>query len=147
MDSGREDDVRKDWNAPAVVAMIDGIVRRGSQLVRRGRWLQILSNASLCWETADRGPHAERSLYIRKGRIHPGLQGTVGEEAMAFSSSPAALPRVARAVFTSAAAYDRMRVLTTELRRLTGEGRRVRICPAVGGPVERRGLVRLLSLI
>ena len=141
-----EKDALNDWDAPAVAAMLDGIVRRGSQLVRRGRWLQILSNARLSWETAGPGAYAERTLQIRMGRIDPGDQATTGE-ATAIPPSPDTRPAVARTVFTSAATYDRMRVLTTELRRLTGEGRRVHIRPAVGGSVDRRGLVRLLNLI
>ncbi len=147
MDVGGEDDVPNDWDVAAVVAMLDGIVRRGSQLVRRGRWLQILANASLCWHTAGQKPLAERRLHIREGRIYPGTQGTAGDP-MAFPSSPATLPVfLERAVFTTAATYDRMRVLTTELRRLTGERRFVRIQPAVGGIIGRRGLARLLNLI
>ncbi len=141
VDGGGEDDDMNAWSVPAVVALVDGIVRRGSQLVRRGRWLRILANASLCWETAEQRSHTARILHIREGRIDPGPHDAAGRTA--FHSRPPA----ARTVFTSAATYDRLRVLTTELRRLVGEGRQVRILPAVGGPIERQGLVRLLNLI
>jgi hypothetical protein len=68
-------------------------------------------------------------------------------EAAAIPPFPALSLASERTVFTSAATYDRLRVLTTELRRLVGEGRRIRIQTAAGGPIERRGLARLLDLI
>jgi hypothetical protein len=145
-DTVGEDDACRDWDVPAVVAMLDGVVRRGSQLVRRGRWLQILANTSLTWETAGSELQSARTLHIRKGRIYRHSQGTFGEAA-AVSPPPAPSPAAARTVFIAAATYDRLRVLTTELRRLAAEGRRIRIQPAVGGSMGRRGLVRLLNLI
>ncbi|MDJ0723017.1 MAG: GIY-YIG nuclease family protein [Desulfobacterales bacterium] len=145
-DVGGEGGACRDWDVPAVVAMLDGVVRRGSQLVRRGRWLQIVSNTSLAWETTRPGLQSERTLYIRQGRICRPSQGTSGAAA-AIALPPAPSPAAARAVFTSAATYDRLRVLTTELRRLAAEGRRIRIQPAVGGSMGRRGLVRLLEFI
>jgi DNA polymerase-3 subunit epsilon len=145
-DAQEEDGVPRDWDVPAVTAMLDGVVRRGSQLVRRGRWLQILADASLTWETAERGSQAERRLHIRKGQIGCNSRGA-SVEAAAIPPFPAVLLASERTVFTSAATYDRLRVLTTELRRLVGEGRRIRIRPAAGGPIERRGLARLLDLI
>ncbi len=139
-------DALDDWNVPAVVAMLDGIVRRGSRLVRRGRWLQILANASLRWETSSPQSPAERTLHIRHGRIHPGSRGADGKT-VTIPLTPAHPRAAERTIFTSAATYDRLRVLTTELRRLTKDGRRVRILPAVGGPLVRRGIRRLLNLI
>ena len=141
-----EEDALEDWNVPAVVTMLDGVIRRGSQLVRRGRWLQILANAHLRWETPSQESLTERTLRIRHGRIYP---GPLSAEGWAVTMPPA--PADARVtegrIFTSAATYDRLRVLTTELRRLTKDGRRVRILPAVGGRLEHRGILRLLNLI
>ena len=133
----------KVWTAAAVVAMLDSIVRCGSQLIRRGRWLQILADATLYWETAHRGPGAERILSIRRGRIHAITEADAGAPATA----PAASRKACRDVFTSAATYDRLRVLTTELRRLVGEERAISVLPAVGGPIGNRGLLRLFNLI
>ena len=134
----------KAWSAAAVVALLDGIVRRGSQLVRRGRWLEILANATLCWEALGQDASDVHTLCIRLGRIH-------AAPAEAVSNKAAPLPppsrTACRPAFTSAATYDRLRVLTTELRRLIGEGRRVRILPACGGCIENNGLARLLNLI
>ncbi len=136
----------KEWSAPEVVTMLDGIVRRGSQLVRRGRWLEILASATLRWEAAGQDTRAEHALCIRHGRIHAVPCGAVSRGGTP-PPSPAASRAACRHVFTSAATYDRLRVLTTELRRLIGEGRRVYLLPAVGGPLDNRALARLLNLI
>ncbi len=136
----------KAWSAPEVVTMLDGIVRRGSQLVRRGRWLEILASATLRWEAAGPGSCTEHALCIRQGRIHAGPDGAISD-GDAPSRSPAAARAACRHIFTSAATYDRLRVLSTELRRLIGEGRRVHVLPAVGGPLDNRALARLLNLI
>jgi hypothetical protein len=142
LDAGGE----KEWTAAAVMAMLDGIVRRGSHLVRRGRWLQILANATLCWETPDQKDSAERTLHIQHGRIRHTPEGAVKKGLRApFPARPSR--RACRQIFTGATTYDRLRVLTTELRRLAGEKRRVQILPSVGGPIANRGLVRLLNLI
>lgn len=142
LDAGDE----KEWTAAAVMAMLDGIVRRGSHLVRRGRWLQILANATLCWETPDQKNSPKRILHIQHGRIRPAPERSVTKGLKA--PSPAPPTRMAgRQIFSSAATYDRLRVLTTELRRLAGENRRLQILPSVGGPIANRGLVRLFDLI
>ncbi len=126
--------------------MLDGIVRRGSQLVRRGRWLEILASATLRWEAAGQDTRAEHALCIRHGRIHAVPCGAVSRGGTP-PPPPAASRAACRHVFTAAATYDRLRVLTTELRRLIGEGRRVYLLPAVGGPLDNRALARLLNLI
>jgi hypothetical protein len=52
-----------------------------------------------------------------------------------------------RRIFESAVTHDRLRVLTTEIKRLLSEDRRVRLRLAAGGVLENRGLSRLLNLI
>jgi hypothetical protein len=139
-------DGEKEWTTEAVVEMLDGIVRQGSQLVRRGRWLQILANGTLRWNTSDRENAPERTLHIQNGRVRSATETAAGKSLAA--PTPADHSRLAcRRIFTSAATYDRLRVLTTELRRLLAEDRQVTLAPAVGGGVGNRALERLLDLI
>jgi DNA polymerase-3 subunit epsilon len=136
----------REWTTDAVVEMLDGIVRQGSHLVRRGRWLQIVANATLSWDTPRRTTASERTLYIREGRIYPAPNGAARKGAnQPTTVTPSR--SAARQIFTSDTTYDRLRVLTTELRRLLAEERRIVFSPAVGGSVGSRGLARLLSLI
>jgi DNA polymerase III epsilon subunit-like protein len=146
-DPGRAaNEAEPEWTPAAVIAWLDGIVRRGSQLVRRGRWLMMLANATLGW-TRD-GPEAphERVLSICLGDIHPvasphGVNG-VTESPVANDSR-----QIRRRIFESAATHDRLRVLTTEIKRLLSEDRQVRLRLAAGGVLENRSLIRLLNLI
>jgi DNA polymerase III epsilon subunit-like protein len=136
----------KEWTPAAVLEMIDGIVRRGSHLVRRGRWFQILANTTLCWETPQRETSPVRTLCIQQGAISPAAErSTLDDTATEIAAAP---PRMAgRQIFRSAHTYDRLRVLTTEIRRLLGEGRRIRVFPATGGPIANHGLMRLFNLM
>ena len=135
-----------EWTPPAVIDMLDGIVRRGSHLVRRGRWLTILANAAVHWDTGPPGTARRQVLIVSQGHIDI----MVGPTAMACrNAAPPTVPsrQACRQIFQSAATYDRLRVLTTEIRRLAGEDRPVKILPAVGGPIAKRGLGRLLNFI
>ena len=139
-------DGEKEWTAEAVVDMLDGIVRRGGQMVRRGRWLQILANGTLCWNTANPEGAPQRILQIKDGRVRAATEGAADGKLAA--PKPTNQSRAAcRKIFSSAATYDRLRVLTTEMRRLLAKGRRVTLFPAVGAPIGNKGLERLLDLI
>ena len=127
-------------------SLLDGIVRRGSQLVRRGRWLQMLANAALRWDTPQGTGSPERTLCIIRGRVQDVAKGSAGKDLTTLV--PAKPPRMARRkIFASTATYDRLSVLTTELRRLLTEDRGVTLVPVVGAPLGRKGLERWLSLI
>ena len=51
------------------------------------------------------------------------------------------------ALYFSAQAYDRLRVFTTELRRLVYEGRDLELVLAAGTVLTRRRLQRILAMI
>lgn len=135
----------REWTLEDVGVLLDGIIRRGSHLVRRGRWFQILANTTLYWDAVEPRLAPGRILFIRQGQIRPGLQAdAVGGWP---KRPPGASTRMAVRSIFNFTTYTRLRVLTTELRRLLAEERRIRICPAVGGVIENRGLTRLLNLI
>jgi DNA polymerase III epsilon subunit-like protein len=136
----------KEWTPAAVVEMLDGMVRRGSHLVRRGRWFQILANATLCWDTPRGEASPMRTLCIRQGAIRPAA-ATVRLDGKTLAPAAAPSRMAGRQIFRSAQTYDRLRVLTTEMRRLLDEGRRVRLFPSTGGAVANHGLLRLFNLI
>ncbi len=135
-----------EWTPAAVTELLDGIVRHGSHLVRRGRWLIILANAVLSWDAVRPAPPRPRTLRIRQGRISP-IPGRMAMVDATAANSPAPSRQACRSIFSSAATYDRLRVLTTEIRRLVNEERRVRLFLADGAPLGRGRLARLLNLI
>jgi DNA polymerase-3 subunit epsilon len=130
------------WTPEAVSRSVEGILRHSMRLVRRGRLLCLLSESSLAWESKDPGSRMRNLLVFRKGAIARRGWLEPGEE----------IPRPpgrrkshkARQKDLDLPAYDRMRVLSTEIRRLVNEGRPVELRPSGGPPL---GNVRLALLL
>lgn len=124
-DEDDEDDVPRGSWAPTTPeeaqAALQSVVRRGAHLLRRGRWLRRLSVASLRWQPA--GDGKPRLLVLEEGRV------LRAEDAEGEPPAPPGWPRSAtrRLEAFDAATHDRLRVLTTELRRLVASGRDVRL--------------------
>jgi DNA polymerase-3 subunit epsilon len=116
------------WTSDAVVRMLEGVARRGAHLVRRGRWFRLLRGARLSWAA----PSAA------------GGRTAAGREGHRIWCVPA---HDSAALYFSAQAYDRLRVFTTELRRLVYEGRDLELVLAAGTVLTRRRLQRILAMI
>jgi len=91
-------------------------VLRFTHLLRRARWLCLLSESSLAWAVGDR----HRMLVLQGGQV-------VTRGDLPPGASPPLPPGSGRGVEArrrcfDGATYDRLRVLTTELRRLASEG-------------------------
>lgn len=105
---------RQRWDAERVAAALEETLVRAAHAVRRARWLLRLSECSLVW--AEPGAELLRLLVIRggavveRGDLEPGSQ-------VAVPPGHARTPSERRAAF-DVAAFDRLRVLTTELRAL-----------------------------
>jgi DNA polymerase-3 subunit epsilon len=127
-DGGSEERV---WTPEAVARSIGHRVMHSAHLIRRARWFCLLSESSLAWQTAE--PTAElTNLIVLEG-------GTVIKRCVLTSReaipAPPGFDRLfhRRQTHLSLMTYDRLRVLTTELRRLISEDRRteLRLGPAV----------------
>lgn len=132
---------KTDWTRENVLAFMEGVVCRGAFWVRRGRWFSLLSEATLAWEYP-RTSRRVATLKIGRGRI--------GKEAPPACIDGLPPPEghdrtlVQRKAYIDAAAYARLRVLTTELKRLLSEGRRVRLRPKPSLVLDEDALGRLL---
>jgi hypothetical protein len=120
---------------------LEGVLWRGAQLVRRGRWLARLGESSLAWRPRTYAG-AERVLVFEKGRVVRALDVEEGRDVPVPPGWPRAASR--RLASFDAATYDRLRVLTLEIRRLVSSGcvPRLRLDPRV--TLEGDGLVRRL---
>jgi len=127
------------WDRDRVRRWLDRSVVRGVQLVRRARWLCVLSDAVVAFREPNDSMF--RLLSCDGAVLAPASDFTRGSTLPA----PQTMRRRAherRATF-DAARYDRLRVLATELKRVHDEGGEVVI--RVGDRViERERLVRLL---
>jgi DNA polymerase III subunit epsilon len=105
---------RPAWDPERVTQALEETVVRAAHAVRRGRWLVRLSECSLAW--AEPGTERLRLLVIGGGAV---VARADVERGAGVPAPPghARTPAERRAVF-DVATFDRLRVLTTELRRL-----------------------------
>ncbi len=108
------------WTAEDVISRIESVLGQCAWLLRRARWLMLLSESSLVW-TSRR--ETIIGLVISEGRV-------VDRFEVDSCDAPPVPPHYHRGVFTrqrclDLPAYDRLRVLMTDLRRLTASGRTV----------------------
>ena len=102
----------------SVADWLEGSLVHASKQVSRARWFTLLANSTLCWRPADASlapptqlPPPRRALILHRGSIALTCNLLLGE-------TPPGPDR---------AGYDRLRVLTTEIRRLLAEGRDVEL--------------------
>jgi len=130
------------WQPDTVADLIEDRWIRAAHAIRRARWLTVLSESAVAWTEGDR----TRLLVFVRGTL----------ESRDWLDAPDALPPTPpgahRSLESRRAAFDvtvrdRLRVLTTELRRLVDDGARPRIRTAPGALVRGPALPRLLHWV
>jgi hypothetical protein len=117
-DEDEEDSVDSEmWDPERVCRHLDRSVMQGGQLLRRARWLCLLADSCVAW--LDMGAEGRRLLVLEGGEV-AGRGDLSADE-------PIPLPRCVgrrfrdRQRIIDAVRYDRLRVLTTELKRVALE--------------------------
>jgi hypothetical protein len=114
---------RPTWDAERVMKALEETVVRAAHAVRRARWLVRLSECSLAW--AEPGEERLRLLVIRGGAVAASADLEPGT-AVPVPPGHAHTLAERRAAF-DVATFDRLRVLTTELRGLAAEAASVEV--------------------
>ena len=104
---------------------MEGMILRGTWLLRRARWLCLLSEAVLAWERGEGTGKHLRVVAFSNGAVASRDTLAVSDRVPAVSGWHRS--RKQRQQALDLAAYDRLRIVTTELRRLLAQGRRPRI--------------------
>jgi len=113
------------WTPESVVKGVESLLRRCAHWLRRSRWFCVLSESCLSWNRGN-CPDETKIVLVFAG-------GGVVERYQAKSRMPLPRPPGAGVPFEDRQrnldliTYDRLRVATTELRRLLGENRSVRL--------------------
>ena len=132
-DDARPEDTEQEyaWTPESVAGSIVRLVMHSAHLIRRARWFCLLSESTLAWETAEQANQLINLIVLEGGSV-------INRNSLKSADEVPAPPRFdrpfhRRQTHVSLITYDRMRVLTTELRRLVSEDRRVdlRLGPAV----------------
>jgi len=131
---------RPSWDAERVAQALEETVVRAAHAVRRARWLVRLSECSLAW--AEPGADTLRLLVIYGGAVAASAHLEPG---MPVPVPPGHLrpPAERRAMF-DLATFDRLRVLTTELRGLAAGAGAVQLRL---GPYTRLSRCRLRAVL
>jgi hypothetical protein len=119
-------------DADGVRGHLDQLLMHGARLRRRGRWLALLVDAVVAWSSSD---GHDRRLRIERARL----------TACGDPDPPAARCHRSRLGDLDRTGYDRLRVLTTELRRVLAAGREVEVRPSTGGRLDAATLRRFLE--
>jgi DNA polymerase III subunit epsilon len=141
LDEGEPSDGRpRPWDPERVARHIERVALQAGQLVRRARLLCLLSESAVSWH--EPGQPARRLLVIEAAQIveRVFIRPELSTPAPPSFDKP---PKARRAAF-DIAAYDRLRVLSTELKRISSvsDDPEVRLSPtiALSGTALRRAL-------
>jgi hypothetical protein len=145
VDSELEVDETSSWTPEAVARGIEKFAMRSALLIRRARWLCLLSESSLAWEVRDSGDHRKIVLRIENGAV--AYREELPGQAQVPLSAGYAKRMAERQKIFNLTTYERLRVVTTELRRLVTAGRSVEIHLRPNATLSRRQLVRILPWI
>jgi len=113
------------WTPESVVKGIESLLRRCAHWLRRSRWFCVLSESCLAWNTGNRRDETKIVLVFAGGGV---VDRYLTQTQMPLPRPPGAnVPFSDRQRNLDLIAYDRLRVATTELRRLLAENRSVRL--------------------
>jgi DNA polymerase-3 subunit epsilon len=140
------DDDDAPWDPARVRFELERVTLTAAQQIRRARWLCLLSESSVAWRPGATARSARRLLVIERGAIVE--RRTLAEGERLPVPVGASLTLRERQQSFDVASYDRLRVLSTELKRVVGANPaaaavRVSARPAVFG--DR--LWRLLRMV
>lgn len=110
------EDAPEGWDPDRVRRHLERALLHGTQLLRRARWLTLLSASRV--EFREAGSERRRALWIERGAVVRADDAGADEAPGVSSKRPARRERQA----IDAATYDRLRVITTELKRVLDEG-------------------------
>ncbi|MGD9176190.1 MAG: exonuclease domain-containing protein [Desulfobacterales bacterium] len=133
------------WTPEAVVRGLEHTIMRGAHLIRRARWLCMLSESSLAWTSRYAEDQHKHVLLFENGAIRSRQELPTGKTTP-LSAGYAKLILERQKIF-DVTTYERLRVVTTELRRLVGDDRNVELRLSPNAILSRRQLARLLPWV
>ena len=133
------------WTPEAVAHTLENMIRHSAHLIRRARWFCLLSESSLAWTSAEQRDNLKILVVFSNGAALDRKFVKTAEEipvppgrAKSFRSRQNNIDLIT---------YDRLRVLTTELRRLVSEGRDIKLRLSPGVTLNRRRITKVLQWV
>jgi len=133
------------WTPEAVTSAIEAMIRHSAHLIRRTRWFCLLSESTLSWSLAGpTGPEINR-LVFENGAV--ARHGKVKKNVESIPPPGYTNSFRRRQNNLDLMTYDRLRVVTTELRRILTEGRDLNLCLGPKVILGRQELIKALRWI
>jgi len=133
------------WSPEKVVRAFKSIIRTGAHQARRARWFCRLSESALIWDRKGSTGQTKNIILFEQGKILS--RRTV--DSLVEKPVPVGFGRtyLERQKNLDLAAFDRMRILTTEIKRLLGEERSVEVCLGPDTILKEEQLQRILQWV
>jgi hypothetical protein len=133
------------WTPESVSAAVEKTILHCAHLIRRARWFCLLSESALTWSSAEQPDKYKTWIILENGRIVE--RRNVKTAVKTPAPSGFAKSFRTRQSNLDLVAYDRLRVLTTELRRLVAEDRKIEIRFSPGASLDSQGLSKALRWV
>jgi len=130
------------WTPPQVATEIEGLALQCAHAIRRARWLTALVESTVTFHEPPAAGGA-RLLVLRDGEII--RREHVGPDVVPPGPHFYRRSRAERHAAFTIARFDRLRVLTTELKRLVAKGNPVRVRLAPRAVLSGERIVRILG--
>ncbi len=139
------EDEEWEWTPDAVANAVESVVRRCVHLIRRARWFCLISESSLVWKRGYQEKSDRNFLAFHKGKLVGKGVLNDGEDIPVPSGYQRST--LLRQQSFDVATYDRMRVATTEIRRLLSEERNVELSLRPDTVLKNKSLRRFLQWV
>ena len=140
-----EEDETPSWSPETVARGIEKFSKHGALIIRRARWLCLVSESSLAWEVRGSEGQCKNVVLFENGAIRQRQELAIGKTIPL--SGGHARGMLNRQKIFDLTTYERLRVVTTELRRLVADGRQVEIQLRPRAILRRRQLSRVLPWV
>jgi DNA polymerase-3 subunit epsilon len=125
MQESEDKEMGDTWTPERIVKVFKSIIRLGAFQIRRSRWVCRLSESSLVWTPAAEDKEGRNLIVFKSGT--PIYKDPLSSSETVPLPPGHKKPLVERKKNFDLLLYDRMRIATTEIRRLIQEGRRVEL--------------------
>ena len=139
-----KDPEEREWTPESVAGSLESVIKRCAYWIRRSRWLCLLSESTLAWEICD-GSGQIIIIVFNKGIIID-RQSAAARTRLPLSPGCKTQFRTRQHNF-DLKTYDRLRVVTTEMRRLISENRWVTLRPGPKSILQPEALGKALRWI
>jgi DNA polymerase III epsilon subunit-like protein len=133
------------WTADTVAAAIEAMIRQNAFLIRRARWFCLLSESVLVWSAAANSEQGYNRIVFESGSV-------VDQNEAKKSRVTPVPPGYAKSFRKrqnniDLPTYDRLRVVTTEMRRIIAEGRQIELALSPNVILGRKQMSRALQWV